>query len=268
MSEAVVQKNLLVNYKILSRDPSQRLSFLDVGFRCYSQHEEDGILLFIFSLIGTGTKQSVEICAGDGIECNTANLIVNHRWIGLLMDGNPKNIATATAFYKSNKDTCFWPPRIQNAWITRENVNELISNNGFTGEIDLLSLDIDGNDYWIWQAIDCISPRVVVLEYNHLAGPVRSISVPYDPQFKAEFTQYGSDYAGASLSAFVSLGKAKGYRLVGTNAISTNAFFVKDSIKHDWLPEISASDCFDHPRAKFGMSVRWKAVENKKWQSV
>ena len=175
MNDSIIQKNLIVSYKILPKDDDHKLKLADIGFQCYSQHEEDGILLFIFSLIGTTNKKSVEICAGDGIECNTANLIINHRWIGLLMDGDQNNTETATAFYKKNKNSMYWPPVIRQAWITRENVNELVVTSGFEGDIDLLSLDVDGNDYWIWKAIDVIRPRVVVLEYNHLAGPDRSI---------------------------------------------------------------------------------------------
>lgn len=268
MNDAIIQKNLMVSYKLLSKDNNHRLNFSDIGFQCYSQHEEDGILLFVFSLIGTTNKKAVEICAGNGIECNTANLIINHRWLALLVDGVVKNTEAAKAFYSKNSNSMYWPPTITNEWITRDNVNEIIKSAGFQGEIDLLSLDIDGNDYWIWKAIDVINPRVVVLEYNHLAGPDRVITVPYDPYFKAEFTQYGSDYAGASLSAFVSLGKEKGYRLVGTNAISTNAVFIRNNIDHDWLPEISTRECFNHPRAQFGMTVRWKGVEKKKWQTI
>lgn len=268
MNASVVQKNIVLNYKLLSQCEDQALTINDSGFQCYSQHEEDGILLFIFAMIKSTNKKCVEICAGNGIECNTANLIINHRWIGLQMDGNEKNIASAKEFYSSNTNSMYWPPALLHAWITRENINDLISDSGFAGEIDLLSLDIDGNDYWIWEAIDVINPRVVVLEYNHLAGPERSITIPYDPQFRVQFTQYGSDYAGASLSAFIKLGQKKGYRLVGTNAISTNAFFVRNDVEHRWLPEIKAESCFEHPRAKFGMTERWKTVESKEWEQV
>ena len=244
------------------------LSFKDVGFRVHSQHEEDGIILFIFSLIGTTNKKCVEICAGDGIECNTANLILNHRWIGLLCDAKDANIAKAKQFYSTNPDTKYWPPVIVKEWITRDNVNRVIEDNGFSGQIDLLSLDIDGVDYWIWKQISCINPRVVVLEFNHLWGPDISVTVPYADDFVAEFTQYGSDYAGASLQAFVKLGREKGYRLVGINAIATNAFFVRNDISCGWLPEIAPADCFSHPRARFGMEHRLPGVKNKKWIEV
>jgi len=265
---AVQQLTLMMEYKRLLNQGHKPLSFMDIGFRIYSQHEEDGILLFIFSLIGIINKQCVEICAGNGKECNTTNLIINHRWIALLCDGKKQNIKVAKRFFQSCLDTKYWPPKIAHHWITRGNINQIISDNGFSGEIDLLSLDIDGNDYWIWKEMDCISPRVVVLEYNHLWGPDRAVTVPYADDFKAGFTKYGSDYAGASLMAFVKLAKEKGYRLVGTNAISTNAFFVRTDIECSWLPEIDTHSCFDHPRAKFGMTQRLPGIKDKPWVEV
>jgi len=265
---SIDQIALGILYRQQFESKGKSLSFKDVGFRTHSQHEEDGILLFIFSLIGTTNKRCVEICAGDGIECNTANLIINHRWLGLLLDGDERNIRRARNFYQNNPDTKYWPPKIVREWVTRGNVNGIIEENGFTGDVDLLSIDIDGNDYWIWEVLSCISPRVVVLEFNHLWGPEVSVSTPYRDDFIAEFTQYGSDYAGASLAAFVKLGKKKNYRLVGINAIATNAFFVRNDIVCEWLPEIDANACFDHPRAKFGMLHRLPAVKDKEWVRV
>jgi hypothetical protein len=265
---AVSQKALSMLYKQQRLLKGEPLSFKDVGFRVHSQHEEDGILLYIFSLIGTTNKRCVEICAGNGVECNTANLIFNHRWIGFLCDGNESRVQEARHYYKHNADTMFWPPAIVHAWMTKDNVNQLLQDHGFTGDIDLLSLDVDGIDYWLWQELSCVSPRVVVLEFNHLWGPTASVSVPYRDDFVAEFTQYGSDYAGASLPAFVKLGQRKGYRLIGTNAIATNAFFLRDDIDCDWLPRIEAASCFDHPRAQFGMTTRWLGIKDKAWVEV
>lgn len=261
------QKLLLERYRSESGS-LQRRSFRDVGFGVYSQHDEDGILLNIFGLIGMNTCRSVEICAGDGIECNTANLLLNHRWTGLLVDGNAENVRRARDFYRTRPETRHWPPDIVHAWITRENINEVILSAGYSGEIELLSLDVDGVDYWIWEALSVVHPRVVVLEYNHLLGPNVSLSVPYRPDFVAEFTKYGSDYAGASLQAFIGSGRRKGYRFVGANAIGTNAFFVRNEISPTLLPEADPLVAFNHPRAKFGMSVRYQAIKDKEWVKV
>lgn len=141
-----------------------------VGFKAFSQTDEDGLLLYIFSIIGSESKKSVEICAGNGMECNTANLIINHGWHGLLVDGNEALVKCGIEFYKSNPHTYVYPPFVH-SWITRDNVNEVIARNGFEGEIGLLSIDMDGVDYWIWDAIHCIEPRVVVVEYQGILGP-------------------------------------------------------------------------------------------------
>src|SRR5690606_6410431 len=128
----------------------------DTGFKVYSQFNEDGILLYIFSLIGFSNRKVVEICAGHGEECNTANLIINHACHGLLFDGDGANIEHAQKFFARNQSTWLLPPICKQAWITKDNINSLLDDNGFTGDIDLLSLDIDGNDYWVWDAINVI----------------------------------------------------------------------------------------------------------------
>jgi hypothetical protein len=265
---AEAQLSLANQYRMMRALGQRPPTFREVGFRAMSQHDEDGIILYIFSLIGCHNRVCVEVCAGDGIECNSANLLTNHGWTGALFDGSPANIDRARSFYGSHPDTRYWPPRCECAWITRDNVNDLIRGTGIQGDIDLLSLDIDGIDYWLWESIDVVRPRVVVLEFNHLWGPEASVSVPYSPEFQAGFTEYGSDYAGASLAAFVKLGRRKGYRLVGGNRIATNAFFLRDDIDCDWLPEVQPSSLYGHPRARFGTEVRWKGIKDREWVTI
>ena len=265
---SIDQKQLMATYRQSYDLGCRPISIDDVGFRVHSQHEEDGHLLFIFALIGTTNKKCVDICAGNGVECNTANLIIHHRWVGLLIDGDHNNVKDAKLYYSKNLNTHIWPPIIKKKWITRDNINQFLSDANFTGSVDLLSLDIDGIDYWVWEAISSIDPRVVVLEFNHLLGPDKSVSVPYQADFQAGLSEYGSDYAGASLQAFIKLGRKKGYRLVGTNSFATNAYFINDSIECSWLPEINAQDCFSHPRAQFGVTKRYQAIKDKEWVSV
>ncbi len=267
-SLSIIQKNLSLHYRHAFASGSPRILIEDTGFRVNSQHDEDGILLFIFALIGTSNKKCIEICCGDGIECNVANLVLHHRWNALMIDGDLKNIEVAKKFYSTHPDSKIWPPKLIQKWITKENINAIISENNFEGEIDLLSIDVDGVDYWLWKEISACSPRVVVLEINHLWGPVESVTIPYSPQFVAEYTQYGSDYAGASLQAFIKLARDKGYFFVGTNSICTNAFFVRNDIKCSWLSEKDPKDCFKHPRAIFGMNVRLPGVKDKTWIKV
>lgn len=234
---------LRLKYQEMLRDHAPLPAFDSVEFRSYSQNGEDGILLYIFSLIGTTNKKAVEICAGNGMECNAANLIINHGWRGLLFDGSEENIAAGRNFYRRHKDTWVAPPTLASAWITRDNVNQLISSYSFSGEIDLLSIDLDGNDYWIWKAIECVRPRVVVVEHNSLWGAERATTIPYQEDFVADLSAGPPYYLGATLPAFVKLGREKGYRLVGGQRLGFNAFFARDEIGEDILPEVTAEQC-------------------------
>jgi hypothetical protein len=216
----------------------------DTEFRSFSQNGEDGILLYLFSVLGTTNKKVVEICAGDGIECNAANLIVNHGWSGLLVDGDEQNIALARQFYATCRDTFSRVPTLVRAWVTAENVNQLLCEHGYAGEVDLLSLDIDGMDYWVWQALTCVRPRVVVLEFNYRWGPERAVTVPYRADFRVESNKHPW-CCGASLPAFVKLGRQRGYRLIGTHKQELNAIFLRSDLGTDLFPEVSVPRVFE-----------------------
>jgi hypothetical protein len=256
---------LMLHYKDLVRRNIRPLpTFDEVGFRCHSQFEEDGILLYIFSLVGTTAKVAVEICAGDGTECNTTNLILNHGWNGFLFDGNPRLVEKGKDFFSKHKDTFLWPPQFNHAWITAENVNKVVRDAGTSGEIDLLSLDIDGMDYWIWKALDCIEPRVVVCETHNVIGPDKPLTVPYDPNFKIQIP----DYRSASLAAMAKLASQKGYRLVGAHRYGFNAFFLRNGIGDDLLPSVPVSSCLLHPSAQHAMRETWPKVKDLQWVEV
>jgi hypothetical protein len=263
-----VQVLLALQYRHLLHERAPLPTFDQVQFRVFSQNGEDGILLFLFSLIGTTNKRSVELCAGNGTSCNTANLILNHGWTGLLVDGVLAEVEEGRRFYSQQADTAGHPPTFLHAWVTRENVNELVAGAGFHGEIDVLSLDLDGNDYWIWEALDCVSPRVVVLEYRTVWGAERAVTIPYRPDFVAEFADGRADYSGASLPAFVKLGRRKGYRLVGCERLCFNAFFLRKGIGEDLFPEIPASACFSHPAAQHHIAQARPGVAHREWIEV
>jgi hypothetical protein len=254
-------------YKQLAKS-EQLPDFQETGCKIYSQTDEDGFLLFIFSLIGITNKKVVEICAGDGLECNAANLIINHGWKGLLFDGDWANIKIGKNTYNFLESKIANIPKLVNAWITRENINDLITNAGFTGKIDLLSLDLDGVDYWIWQSIECIKPRVVILEYNNYWDAKTSVTVPYNPNFKAQIID-GAYYCGASLNAFVKLAKNLGYRLVGSNTKQYNAFFVKEDILPDLLPEVSVESCISlHMGSNSLNQYNFPDISQLAWETV
>ncbi|MBI3838749.1 MAG: hypothetical protein HY288_12560 [Planctomycetia bacterium] len=178
--------------------------------RIHSQNGEDGVIEALFAELRTTNKYFVEFGCGDGTECNGAYLI-EQGWTGLLMDGqglseNP--LAT-----------------VQKEFITAENINDLFHKYGVPAEFDLLSIDIDSNDFWVWQRI-AARPRVVVIEYNASIPPNERSAIIYDPNF----VWNGSDYFGASLLALKELGQRKGYTLVYCERAGVNAFFVADEL--------------------------------------
>jgi len=263
--EPVAQKALLQQWRSLAAGGCDKLpSFQDVGFRKYSQHEEDGILLYLFALLGTTNRRCVEICAGDGRECNTTNLIVNHGWWGCLFDGGEQNVQMGRRFFARNKDTFAVPPVFTQAWVTAENVNQLIGDAGASGQIDLLSLDIDGMDYWVWKALSVIRPRVVVCETHTPIPPELALTVPYDPKFVCE----SEHFRGASLAAMCKLGREKGYRLVGTHRYGFNAFFVQNGLGEALLPEVTAASCVNDPFSVASRAKNWPNIKDLPWQAV
>ncbi|GAB5451975.1 MAG: hypothetical protein Hals2KO_23030 [Halioglobus sp.] len=253
------QIQLMMMYKSMLYNGHQLPHFDEVHFREYSQGGEDGILLFIFSLIGTTNKKALEICAERGVQCNSTNLIINHGWEGFLFDGSEENVKEGLKFFRSVQDTKFWPPTFRNAWITRENINDLVSSCNLEGEIDLLSLDIDGNDYWIFEALDVVQPRVFIAEYQMSWGPDAAITQRYDADFNIEtYRQENPNvrYNGVSLRALVNLADKKGLRLVGCERKCYNAVFIRKGLAEDIFPTIDPAECFGHSMARF--MVNWK----------
>jgi len=263
--EPVAQKALMQYYRMLATtNPDGLLSLRDVGFRKYSQFEEDGLLLYLFSLIPPINRTCVEICAGDGQECNTTNLIINHGWWGHLFDGDATKVQSGVKFFARHKDTFLYPPRFTHAWITASNVNNLVAESGARGRIDLLSLDLDGMDYWIWEALTVIDPQVVVCETHNVVPPDRAVTVPYDPDFVSKTP----DYLGASLAAMNRLARKKGYRLVGAHRFGFNAFFVKQGVAEAFFPEVEIAACVQDPFSEYARRERWPRVKDQRWQEV
>lgn len=245
---------------------------MDVGFNCFSETMEDGILLFVFACIGFTNRQCVDIGAGGTVwGSNTANLICNHGFRGLLIDADPNKTSALNRSFSQRREVPIFRPTIISASITTDNVNSILSDHRFAGEIDLLSLDIDGVDYWIWRSLDVITPRVVIVEYQDILGPDRAWTVPYSPNFNVtdyEVNRQHLNYSGAGLKALVKLGLDKGYRLVGRNRGGWNAIFVRRGIGDDALPEIDPSQCFTSEWNEFGRLYRFPLVEHMPWVEV
>lgn len=198
--------------------------------KVYSQHGEDGILLHLLSRIGVTNRVFVEFGVEDGTECNAANLAIHFGFRGLLMDGDDKNVARGRSFYASLLRTEASRVDFRKAWITKENINDLIRDAGIQGEIDLFSLDLDGNDYWVWEALTVIQPRIVVAEYNAAFGPTAAVSIPYDAAFNRWEHHPSGYYFGASLTALTRLAETRGYVLIGCESSGNNAFYVRQEI--------------------------------------
>lgn len=212
--------------------------------RICSQNGEDGIIMYIFSKIGCTNRKFVEIGIQDGRECNTANLAINFGWPGHMFEGDLNHVRSAEKYYDSRLTTKKGQVQIIHAFATMENINQTLRQTGLKGEIDLLSIDIDGNDYWIWQAIDVIDPRVVVIEYNAYLPLDRPIAVKYDPYFNRYNKHKSGFYYGASLTAFHKLAISKGYILLGCDSCGVNAFFAKKAAAGGDFQDLADSEAY------------------------
>lgn len=263
----LLQRIIMNQYKIMRihYDAKDLPSLDEVGFKSFSQFDEDGILLYIFSLVGTTNKRVVEICAGDGMECMSTNLILNHGWDALLFDGDYKNVKKGNSFFANMPQVFVHPPKFFQAWITKENVNDLISKNGFSGEIDLLSLDIDGNDYHIMESIQSVSPRVIVCETHNVIPPSLAYSIPYIPNFDYKDGSFHPEFRSVSLKAMQKLLREKGYRLIGSHRYGFNVFFLRNDVGQDYFPEVSVESVWDNSYSKSRMQKVWPIVKDMNW---
>jgi hypothetical protein len=265
-----LQKVLINQYKMFHASGSPPyVGISDAGFRCYSQFEEDGIILYVLSTIGFKTRKVVEMCCGTGDECMATNLILNHGFHGVLFDGDEWNIARANIFFSSKKDCLLTPPHLIHAWITKDNVNHLLRQSGAVGEVDLFSLDMDGNDYYIWEAISEISPRLCIFETHNIIPDDLSITIPYRPQFSCtEKHGHEQEFRSVSLLAMAKLSEKKGYRLIGAHKHGFNVLFLRNDVGLDFFPAVSIAEVHDNLWTRNGQSERWKLVEDMNWVEV
>ncbi len=209
-------------------------------FSAFSQWGEDGILRHLLRHTPVTRKVFVEFGVEDYTEANTRFLLETAGWSGLVLDGSEENIR------RIRRDEISWRFNLKaaQAFITRENIDALLHEHGLSGEIGILSVDIDGVDFWVWEAITVVQPAIVVAEYNSLFGPIRAVTVPYDPQFQRARAHFSHSYYGASIAALAGLGKRKGYALVGSNSAGNNAFFVRRDLLCAPLREVPAAEAW------------------------
>jgi hypothetical protein len=208
-------------------------------FKVFSQFGEDGIIQFLVQRVPIENEVFVEFGVEDYSESNTRFLLVHDNWRGLVMDGDDLH----RAFLRRTGLDWRHDIEAKRAFVDRDNINGLISSAGIGGDIGLLSVDIDGNDYWVLEAIEVVSPRILVVEYNSNFGPEAAVTVPYDPLFERARAHWSQLYWGASLAALDSLARHKGYTLVGGNSAGNNAFWVRDDVLGD-LPGVAVRDAY------------------------
>jgi hypothetical protein len=195
----------------------------DAEFKVFSQFGDDGIIQYLIHALGPMPDRFIEFGVEDYTESNTRFLLLNDNWEGLVIDGSQAHVE------RIRRQEYHWRHSLTavQAFVDRTNVNALFRENGFGGEIGLLSIDIDGNDYWVWEAIDSVEPAFVVCEYNAVFGPSRAVTVPYDPAFARTRAHPSNLYWGASLKALCLLAERKGLAFVGTNGAGNNAYFAR-----------------------------------------
>lgn len=223
--------------RILQNQIGLNGSIHDHEFRVFSQFGDDGFIQFLIQKVKPLVPYFIEFGVEDYLESNTRFLLQNNNWSGFVMDGSEANID------KIKRHHFFWRHDLKavKAFVNAENINGLLESNILRKDVGLLHIDIDGNDYWIWKAIDCISPAIVIVEYNSVFGSERAITVPYYPDFQRTKHHFSNLYAGCSLAALCDLADEKGYYFVGSNSAGNNAYFVRKELIGD-LKILSAGE--------------------------
>jgi hypothetical protein len=242
-------KNISAKQLIFNHNKSKFNSINQAEFKVFSQWGEDGIIQYLINKIPIKNKTFIEFGVENYEESNTRFLLSNDHWSGLVIDGSEENIN----YIKS--DDIFWKYNLEAIckFVTKKNINttlkKYVSSHNNNNEIGLLSIDLDGNDYWIWESIIDIEADIVICEYNWIFGSDKNVSVPYDPKFNRTEKHPSNLYFGASIQALVSLADKKGYHFIGTNIAGNDAFFVKKILAEKYIPElIKDSQSGYHPQ--------------------
>jgi hypothetical protein len=195
----------------------------DVEFKVFSQFGDDGIIQYLVNQLEPLSHTFIEFGVQDYTEANTRFLLLNDNWKGLIMDGSQDAMNSVRA------QDLYWRYDLTavGAFVDKDNINNLFTENGFRDEIGLLVIDIDGNDYWIWKEVDVVNPVIVSIEYNSVFGPDHAVTIPYNSKFSRTDAHYSNLYWGASLKALCMLAEKKGYAFTGSNSNGNNAYFVR-----------------------------------------
>jgi len=237
-----VDLKLLLSKNLINENNQKKFSSLnEAEFKVFSQWGEDGIIQYLIGKLPIKNKVFVEFGVEDYEESNTKFLLINNNWSGFIMDGSASNIN------KIKKSDLYWKYDLlaKQLFITKNNVDDQINlyikENDYDKEIGLLSIDIDGNDYYVWEAISSIDAVIVICEYNWIFGNRLQLTVPYDEFFVRTKKHFSNLYFGASIQALYLLAERKGYKYVGCTSAGNDAFFVKKDYAEQYLKELITS---------------------------
>lgn len=233
--QAAYQKLVQAAVQQKHNDPSAAAADL------FTYHGEDGIIQNLVSRLQNVPPLFVDIGAGNCIVGNCATLAVHNKWKGVFIDDNAAQLSIGKKFYSHLQ--MLQQLQFVKKYVTPQNIDTLLQEEEITGEIGLLSIDIDGNDYWVWQAVTCIRPAIVVIEAKVEFG-FKNIVVPYSA---SNHHSYHKQYNGASVEALRKLGVEKGYTLVASNPQGYNLFFVRNELLNQSLPERKTTAILQHP---------------------
>lgn len=234
-TDALLLNTMIQNGRIwthLLKQNNEIKSLHETEFKVFSQWGDDGIIQYLVNYLDIENKIFIEFGVEDYLESNTRFLLINNNWSGLIMDGSFSNVL------KIKKSEMYWKHDLiaKSAFITIENINQLISEEDIKGRVGLLHIDIDGNDYWVWKALKIVEPIIMIVEYNSIFGYERAITIPYEANFVTSSSHFSCLYFGASILSLCDLAKERGYAFIGSNTAGNNAYFVKNEFLKDLKP--------------------------------
>lgn len=259
--EKVLLGKMLTN-QILEKE--KIINLKDVEFKIFSQFGDDGIIQWLINNIDIDNETFIEFGVENYKEATTKFLLFNNNWTGFVMDGAKENIQNL------KKQDYFWRYDLtaKDVFITKDNINSIIYSAGFKKDVGLLHIDLDGNDYYIFDEINCVNPNILILEYNSLFGIEREISVPYDNEFNRTKAHYSNLFFGASLKALYNLAKEKGYTFIGCNSAGNNAYFIRDDKMNDGLPKVNLEDGYVESKFRESRDIDGKLSYLNKEESI
>lgn len=205
-------------------------SINEIEYSVFSQFGDDGILSYLVNILNLSKKKFIEIGTEEYEECNTRLLLEKFNMSGLIIEGNKRHTS------KIKKKELMWKYdlRLVEEFVKKDNIQNILLDNNYTKDIAVLSIDIDGNDYWIWEAVD-LEPDIVVIEYNSIFGSKEECSTIYRDDFTRSSEHLSNKLYGSSIQALIKLAQRKNYFFLGTNLNGNNAYFLQKKYQDKFI---------------------------------